>query len=230
MIEKISAVKYYAIIVAGGSGTRMNSDIPKQFLLLNGKPVLMHTIEAFQACDFSPSIIVVLAADFHEYWQNLCLEHHFIIPHRLVKGGEKRFHFVKNGLEYVENPAIVAIHDAVRPCIGREVIESAFKQAELTGNAVAAVKCHDSVRQKTENGSVSLNREYIYLIQTPQVFSSEILEKAYSQEYRNEFTDDASVVEKSGVMIRMIEGDTRNLKITYAQDILVAEAYLNSKK
>lgn len=229
MIEKMSAVKYYAIIVAGGSGSRMQSDIPKQFMLINGKPVIMHTIEAFHNSCFAPVINVVLSAGFHEYWRTLCANHNFTIPHQLVLGGEQRFHSVKNGLEYVESPAIVAIHDAVRPCVSKDLIESAFKQAERMGNAVAAVKSRDSVRQKTETGSVSLDRENIYLIQTPQVFSSEILEKAYSQEYRKEFTDDASVVEMSGVSITMIEGDTRNLKITFPQDILIAEAFLMSK-
>lgn len=230
MIEKMSAMKYYAVIVAGGSGSRMLSDIPKQFMLLDGRPVLMHTIEAFHASGFAPIIIVVLSSGYHQYWRTLCAEYNFMVPHHLIQGGEQRFHSVKNGLENVEGPAIVAIHDAVRPCVSPELIDSAYKQAEVRGNAVAAVKSRDSVRQKTENGSVSLNRENIYLIQTPQVFSNEILEKAYGQEYRSEFTDDASVVEMSGVNILMIEGDTRNLKITYPQDILAAEAYLASKK
>jgi 2-C-methyl-D-erythritol 4-phosphate cytidylyltransferase len=222
--------KYYALIVGGGSGSRMQSDIPKQFMLLNGRPVLMHTIEAFHSSDPAPDIIVVLSKDFHQYWKDLCAQHHFSIPYQLVAGGEQRFHSVRNGLKYVSGDAIVAIHDAVRPCITHQLIDSAFAQAVLLGNAVAAVKSRDSIRQKTETGTVSLNREDIYLIQTPQVFRSEILNKAYQQEYQTEFTDDASVVERSGVTIMLIEGDTRNLKITYPEDILVAEAYLASKK
>ena len=230
MIEKMSAVKYYAIIVAGGSGTRMQSDTPKQFLQLNGRPVLMHSINVFYSSSLAPEIIVVLGEDFHSYWKKLCIEHDFIIPHQVVNGGENRFHSVKNGLAQVKGPAIVAIHDAVRPCVNLEVIDSAFRQAEELGNAVTAVKSRDSVRQKTMSGSLSLNREDIYLVQTPQVFSSEILNKAYEQKYRSDFTDDASVVEMSGVTIRLIDGDTRNLKITYPEDILVASTFLSHKK
>ena len=226
----MSAIKYYAIIVGGGSGSRMQSDIPKQFMQLNGRPVLMHTIEAFYTSGFAPGIIVVLNVDFHLYWEKLCTEHNFTIPHQLVAGGEQRFHSVKNGLKYINDPAIVAIHDAVRPCITHTIINAAFEQAGELGNAVAAVKSRDSIRQITKTGTVSLNREDVYLIQTPQVFKSEVLNTAYEQKYRNEFTDDASVVERSGVTIRLIEGDTRNLKVTYPEDILVAQAYLDSKK
>ncbi|SKB42436.1 2-C-methyl-D-erythritol 4-phosphate cytidylyltransferase [Daejeonella lutea] len=220
-------VKYYAIIVGGGSGSRMQSDIPKQFLLLNNRPVLMHTIEAFHSSAVSPAIILVLSKDFHQYWKDLCSVHKFTIPHLLISGGQQRFHSVKNGLQAITEPGIVAVHDAVRPCISQKVIASAYKQAEEVGNAVVAVKSRDSVRQVTDTGTVSLNREEIYLIQTPQVFRSEILSKAYEQEYRSEFTDDASVVERSGVEIRLIEGDTKNLKITYPEDIQVAQAYLS---
>ncbi len=222
--------KYYALIVGGGSGSRMQSEIPKQFMLLNGRPVLMHTIEALHSSGPAPEIIVVLNTDFHEYWRDLCTRHNFDILHQLVAGGEQRFHSVRNGLKYVSGDAIVAIHDAVRPCITHKVIDSAFLQAKELGNAVAAVKSRDSIRQKTKTNTVSLNREDIYLIQTPQVFEIELLNRAYEQEYQIEFTDDASVVERSGVEISLIEGDTRNLKITYPEDILVAEAYLASKK
>ncbi|MEJ7694450.1 2-C-methyl-D-erythritol 4-phosphate cytidylyltransferase [Daejeonella sp.] len=223
-------VKYYAIIVAGGSGSRMHADVPKQFMLLNGRPVLMHTIEAFHSSASAPEIVLVLNEAFHQYWKELCAEYTFSIPHQLVKGGEQRFHSVQNGLEDITEPAIVAIHDAVRPCISLQIIDSAYKQAEETGNAVVAVKSRDSIRQGTKTGTVSLNRDEIYLIQTPQVFKIEILNKAYGQEYRSEFTDDAAVVESSGVKILLIEGDTRNLKITYPEDILVAQTYLRSKK
>ena len=226
----MSALKYYAIIVGGGSGNRMQADIPKQFMLLDGRPVLMHTIEAFHASGSDPHIIVVLNANFHRYWTDLCSEYNFTVPHQLAQGGEQRFYSVKNGLKYVEGPAIVAIHDAVRPCITSNLIRTAYEQAEESGNAVAAVKSRDSVRQIVQTGTVNLDRENIYLVQTPQAFQSDILDKAYEQEYRVEFTDDASVVERLGVQIRLIEGDTKNLKITYPEDILVAGVYLNAKK
>lgn len=226
----MSAIKYYAIIVGGGSGSRMQSDIPKQFLPLKGRPVLMHTIDAFHSSSSDPEIIVVLNVDYHKYWENLCKEHNYSIPHQLVRGGLKRFHSVQNGLKKIKGNAIVAIHDAVRPLINPKFIDLAFRQAEVIGTAIAAVGSRDSVRQRNQTGTVSLNREDIYLIQTPQVFKSNILRKAYKQDYRNEFTDDATVVDRSGVEINLIEGDIRNIKITFPEDILIAEIYLNEKK
>ena len=226
----MSAIKYYAIIVGGGSGSRMKSDIPKQFLPLKGRPVLMHTIDAFHSSSLDPEIIVVLNVDYHKYWENLCKEHNYSIPHQLVRGGLQRFHSVQNGLKKIKGNAIVAIHDAVRPLINPKFIDLAFQQAEVIGTAIAAVGSRDSVRQRNQTGTVSLNREDIYLIQTPQVFKSNILRKAYKQDYRNEFTDDATVVDRSGVEINLIEGDIRNIKITFPEDILIAEIYLNEKK
>jgi 2-C-methyl-D-erythritol 4-phosphate cytidylyltransferase len=220
-------VKYFAIIVGGGSGSRMLSEIPKQFMLLRGRPVLMHTIEAFYKSDYNPEIIVVLNVDFHQYWENLCVLHNFSIPHLLVKGGTHRFDSVKNGIKAIKSKAIIAIHDAVRPLLSSRLIDRSYQEAEVSGNAVAAIKSRDSVRQQTGKHSIPLNREEIYLIQTPQTFSSEILKKAYKQEFRNEFTDDASVAERSGIKINLIEGEQRNFKITFPEDIRLAEIYLN---
>jgi 2-C-methyl-D-erythritol 4-phosphate cytidylyltransferase len=220
-------LKYFAIIVGGGSGSRMLSEVPKQFMLLRGRPVLMHTIEAFDRSDYNPEIIVVLNVDFHQYWENLCLLHNFSIPHKLVKGGTQRFDSVKNGIKAIKTKAIVAIHDAVRPLLSKQLIDRTFEEAERSGNAVAAIKSRDSVRQNTGTHTIPLDREEIYLIQTPQTFSSEILKKAYTQEYRNEFTDDASVAEKLGIKINLIDGETRNFKITFPEDIRLAEIYLD---
>ena len=220
-------MKYFAIIVGGGSGSRMLSEVPKQFMLLRGRPVLMHTIEAFNKSDYNPEIIVVLNVDFHQYWENLCLLHNFSIPHKLVKGGTQRFDSVKNGIKAIKTKAIVAIHDAVRPLLSKQLIDRTFEEAERSGNAVAAIKSRDSVRQNTGTHTIPLDREEIYLIQTPQTFSSEILKKAYTQEYRNEFTDDASVAEKIGIKINLIDGETRNFKITFPEDIRLAEIYLD---
>jgi 2-C-methyl-D-erythritol 4-phosphate cytidylyltransferase len=220
-------VKYFAIIVGGGSGSRMLSDVPKQFMLLRGRPVLMHTIEAFHKSDYNPEIIVVLNVDFHQYWENLCVLHNFSIPHQLIKGGTNRFDSVKNAIKAIKTKAIVAIHDAVRPLLSSQLIDRSFKEAEQSGNAVAAIKSRDSVRQHNGTQSVSLDREKIYLIQTPQTFSSEILKKAYKQEFRNEFTDDASVAERSGIKINLIDGESRNFKITFPEDIRLAEIFLS---
>lgn len=221
-------MKYYAIIVGGGFGNRMQSELPKQFILLAGKPILMHTIEAFYHSEYKPSIIVVLNVDFHLYWENLCKQHHFTIPHILVKGGNQRFNSVKNGIKKVKGMAIIAIHDAVRPLVSKQLIDRSFREAELTGNAVTAIKSRDSVRQQNEKHSVALNRDEIFLLQTPQTFSSEILIKAYKQDFRNEFTDDASVVERSGIAINLIDGESSNFKITFPEDLKIAGIYLNS--
>lgn len=222
----MSDLKYYAIIVGGGSGSRMRSDIPKQFMLLAGKPVLMHTMEAFHSSGLHPELILVLPADFHTYWADLCREHRFDLPHQVVAGGEQRFHSVNNGLSLVVNEGVVAVHDAVRPCVTRDLIAGAFRQATEQGSAVAAIKSRDSVRQKTAAGSINLKREDIFLVQTPQVFRSGILKRAYEQPFSESFTDDASVVEQSGAGVEMIEGDVRNIKITYPDDIFIAEMYL----
>lgn len=220
----------YAIIVAGGSGTRMQATIPKQFLLLNGVPVLMHTIEMFHHAASSPQIILVLHADYHTYWQNLCIEHSFRIPHQLIKGGESRFHSVKNGLEMItDSNAIIAVHDAVRPLTGTQIIDHSYHYAAKNGNAITAVKSRDSVRQLKGNHSVSLVRDDIYLVQTPQTFRWEQIKKAYEQAYDPKFTDDASVVENSGIQINLAEGSYNNLKITFPEDIAIAETILNKK-
>jgi 2-C-methyl-D-erythritol 4-phosphate cytidylyltransferase len=219
-------MKRYAILVGGGSGSRMQQDIPKQFLLLDGKPVLMHTLEAFYQSEPRPEIVVVLNVDFHEYWEKLCKTHQFSIPHTLVKAGQERFFSVKNGLKLVKGKALVAIHDAVRPSIKKEKIEEAFSYAEVNGNAVLAIQSKDSVRLSDTKGNKALARELVYLIQTPQIFTSNVLQKAYQQEFRTSFTDDASVVEHAGVAIHLVEGDPKNIKITYPEDLALAEVFL----
>jgi 2-C-methyl-D-erythritol 4-phosphate cytidylyltransferase len=218
----------YVIIVAGGSGSRMQSLVPKQFMLLNGKPVLMHTIEAFQSSDTQPQIILVLPAGSHTFWEQLCAEHNFNIPHQLVNGGETRFHSVKNGLETIPDDveSIIAVHDAVRPLTNKQIIDESYQYASKHENAVAAVKSRDSVRQLKNGISECLLRDEIYLVQTPQTFQSAQLKKAYLQSYDSKFTDDASVVEEMGVTINLIDGDYKNIKITFPEDIAFAELIL----
>ena len=229
-ISDILVLKYYAIIVGGGSGSRMQSDVPKQFMLLNGKPILMHTIESFYYSDFKPEIILVLNVDFITYWEQLCEKYNFLIPHTLIKGGLQRFHSVKNGIKAIKEDSVIAIHDAVRPLASNELICRSFKEAEESGNAIVAIKSKDSVRQQKGNTSLSLNRDEIYLIQTPQTFQFELLNTAYKQEYSNEFTDDASVVERTGITLNLIEGESKNLKITFPEDLSLAEFYLSQTK
>jgi 2-C-methyl-D-erythritol 4-phosphate cytidylyltransferase len=208
----------------------MQSDVPKQFMLLNGKPILMHTIESFYYSDFKPEIILVLNVDFITYWEQLCEKYNFLIPHTLIKGGLQRFHSVKNGIKAIKGDSVIAIHDAVRPLASNELICRSFKEAEESGNAIVAIKSKDSVRQQKGNSSLSLNRDEIYLIQTPQTFQFELLNTAYKQEYSNEFTDDASVVERTGITLNLIEGESKNLKITFPEDLSLAEFYLSQTK
>ncbi|MDN3579823.1 2-C-methyl-D-erythritol 4-phosphate cytidylyltransferase [Mucilaginibacter flavus] len=221
----------YVIIVAGGSGTRMQSAVPKQFLLVNGLPVVMHTMQAFYNSGVSPELILVLHTDFHTYWKQLCNDHHFTLPHLLVAGGETRFHSVKNGLSQIRctDDALIAVHDAVRPLTSGAVIQKSYTAANEYGNAVTAVKSRDSIRRVVDGKSVSLLRDEIYLVQTPQTFKAGLLRKAYEQEFDSKFTDDASVVEEMGIEIKLTEGDHENIKITFPQDIAIAELLLNKK-
>lgn len=220
---------FYAIIVAGGSGSRMNSDIPKQFLQLKGKPILMHTIDSFYKNKYQPNIILVLAEADIDLWKKLTAQHKFKTPHQIVCGGSQRFYSVKNGLALVkEENAIIAIHDAVRPLVSQETISNCFNNALLNGNAIAAVASKDSVRSLQNNKSTALNRSEIYLVQTPQTFKCHQLKKAYQQNFDSFFTDDASVVEKAGFPINLERGDEFNFKITFKEDLILAEALLKN--
>ncbi|WP_345948238.1 2-C-methyl-D-erythritol 4-phosphate cytidylyltransferase [Mucilaginibacter sp. PAMB04274] len=219
----------YAIIVAGGSGTRMQAAVPKQFLLLNGLPVLMHTLLAFHNSNSQPKLIVVLPEAFHEYWQQLCAEHSFNVTHQLVGGGPTRFHSVKSGLKLVPDDALVAVHDAVRPLVSAQTIEAAYQQAARQGAVVVAVKSRDSIRQVKAAHTQSLLRDEIYLVQTPQTFKADLLKRAYECTYQESFTDDASVAELAGHAIHIVEGSYQNFKITFPEDIAIAELLINKK-
>lgn len=223
-------MKYYAIIVAGGSGNRMQSPVPKQFLLLDGKPILMHTITAFSECLLQPQLLLVLNIDQHTYWEQLCLQYNFTIPHQVIKGGTQRFHSVKNGLKAIKGTGIVAVHDAVRPLISAGLITKSFQVAEERGNCIIGITPTDSVRKISEGGKTeAINREQLALIQTPQTFRLEVLKKAYQAVYRNEFTDDASVAEYAGYKINLIAGERENIKITYPEDLKMASIFRSMK-
>jgi 2-C-methyl-D-erythritol 4-phosphate cytidylyltransferase len=216
----------YVVIVAGGSGKRMGADIPKQFLNLAGRPVLMHTIERFKAFNDAIEIITVLPENQLRYWVDLQKKHSFDVPHTLVKGGLHRFISVKNGLKFVNTPSLVAIHDGVRPFVTIDTIKRCFETAEKLGNAIPAVSPSDSLRMLTDKGSVPINRMHVKQIQTPQVFNAELIKKAYLQEYMTEFTDDATVLEKMGEKINMVDGNRENIKITNPEDLLISSALL----
>jgi len=222
---------YYAILVAGGIGNRMQTTVAKQFLLLNGRPVIMHTIEAFYKCGLNPKILIVLNQHQHFYWAELCNIHHFKIPHQVIKGGEHRFNSVKNGLDAIPGEeGIVAIHDAVRPLISPELIGRCYHEAEKRGNCVVAVKPTDSIRKLTgDKESIAMNRDDFVLVQTPQVFRISQLKKCYEIPYSAAFTDDASVAEHCGIQINLIEGHRENLKITYPEDLEIAAIRLKRR-
>jgi 2-C-methyl-D-erythritol 4-phosphate cytidylyltransferase len=219
-------MQLYVVIVAGGSGKRMGAEIPKQFLELAGRPVLMHTIERFKAYDESIEIITVLPENQLLHWCDLQEKHKFRIPQTLVKGGNHRFFSVRNGLKFVNAPGLVAIHDGVRPFVSIDTIKRCFDTAEKLGNAIPAISPTESLRILTDKGSMPVNRFHVKQIQTPQVFSAELLKKAYNQEYSVEFTDDATVLEKTGEKINIIEGNRENIKITNPEDLLISTALL----
>lgn len=217
-------MKKYALIVAGGKGLRMGAEIPKQFLLLQGKPVLMHTIEAFASLP-DTQIVLVLPQSQMSYWQELCKSHSFSIQHSLIAGGDTRFQSVKNGLSAVSE-GMVAIHDGVRPIVSQELLNNAYYTCEQKGNAVLAVRLKDSIREVDLLGNKNVNRNNYYLIQTPQVFHSAEIKSAYDVAEHDNFTDDASVLESAGAKIHLVEGSYSNIKITTPEDLAIAEVLM----
>ena len=215
-------MKKYIIIVAGGKGLRMGAEIPKQFLILNDKPVLMHTIDAFYNYDPSIKIILVLPEEQQDYWTELCEKFDFKINHQTVSGGETRFHSVRNGLSIApEKDVIIGIHDGVRPLVSKDVISRCFDKAAEKGVAFPVVPVVETLRKKTGTGSIIVNRADYCLVQTPQVFNSEIIKKAYQQDFSDKFTDDVSVVESlNEYPIYEVEGASENIKITTPIDLI----------
>ena len=217
---------HYAIIVAGGKGLRMGGEVPKQYLPVGGVPILMRTLQAFHEADEDMDIILVLPKDQQEYWEQLCAEYRFTVPHRLTVGGETRFHSVQNGLTLVPDDAegVVGVHDGVRPFVSKEVIRRCYDAALEQGAVVPVVPVVETVRQLLPEGdSLTVDRNLYRLVQTPQVFRIALLKEAYRQPYRPEFTDDASVVEELGHRIALMDGNRENIKITTPSDIQYAE-------
>ena len=218
-----------AIIVAGGSGTRFGAELPKQFLELGGRPVLMRTISAFGG-GFS-DVIVTLPEGQMALWRELCERYGFAVPHRVVAGGETRWHSVKNALDSIGDISdvdIIAVHDGVRPLVTAEVIGRTVDAARRDGAAIPVVMLNDSVRQVEKGASHALDRSTLRAVQTPQVFDARVLMAAYGQPFESTFTDDASVVERAGHSVTLVEGDPQNLKITRPMDLALAEYLLNN--
>ena len=201
----------------------MNSDIPKQFLLLNSTPVLMHAISKFSHLD---EVILVVPKTQKEYWNSLCKTHNFNSPHTIVEGGETRFHSVKNGLEKVDNNSIVVIHDAVRPLISIKLINSLITETKNGVGVIPIIPVKDSIRKVEGENSIHIDRSNLYKVQTPQCFLSADIKEAYTQEFSDTFTDDASVLESNGGKIVTILGEEKNLKLTTEEDFKIAELFL----
>ena len=218
------------IFTAGGSGMRMNTDVPKQFIPVGEKPMLMWAMEAFESFDASLHKIIVLPADRVDLWKDLCKEFEFTIDHQIVEGGQTRFESVKKGIENTANAGLTGIHDGVRPFPSTETIRNAFEKAEKLGTAIPYVDSTDSLRQIKEDGSEIVDRSKIKRIQTPQVFQTEIIKKAYQQNYKESFTDDASVVEAMDQPIHLSPGNEENLKVTTRMDLRIAMMLANLSK
>ncbi len=222
-------MKRYAIIVAGGKGLRMGGELPKQFIPIEGRPVLMRTLDTFHACDESIQIILVLPRDHQDYWRELCAQYQFAVPHRIVDGGATRFHSVQNGLSLVDAPeALVAVHDGVRPFVSHEVISRCYAEAEAHGAVVPVIPVVETVRQLVGEGSKTVARNAYRLVQTPQTFRATLLRRAYEQPYTDAFTDDASVVEALGEAVTLVDGNRENIKLTTPFDLIVAKALVDS--
>lgn len=228
------------IIVAGGKGLRMGTELPKQFLPIGGRPVLMHTLEVFARAVPGIKLILVLPKDQQAFWRELCQQHGFTLPHTIADGGETRFHSVKNGLRClaaepsaVRDDSLVAIHDGVRPFVAEDVIRRCYDAAREYGAVVPVTPVVETLRQLTpsqskgdEGKSFTVDRSCYRLVQTPQTFQLALLLQAYEQPYRDAFTDDASVVEALGHPVALVDGNRENIKITTPFDLTIAEALL----
>lgn len=221
-------MKRSTIIVAGGSGKRMGAAVPKQFLLLKGRPLLMWTIEAFQRFDDAMQLVVVLPKDHHSTWQELCDEHGFALTHTLVSGGAERFHSTLEGLKAVTHDGLVAVHDGVRPLVRTTLIARCFAAAEAHGAAIPVVPIASSVRELTEEGSQAIDRSRLRAVQTPQCFRVPLLRRAFELPYDPAFTDEATLVERLGVDVHLVEGEEFNIKVTTPFDLRVAEVLLRA--
>lgn len=223
-------MKKYAVIVAGGAGMRMGTQVPKQFLLLQGKPVLWHTLNVFLNAYGDLEIILVLPEEHMETGRTILYS--TSEPHRIrmVAGGTTRFHSVKNGLQQIGEESVIFVHDGVRCLVTTELIHRCFNRTVEMGNAVPAISCADSLRIETIHGNQILDRDKVKIIQTPQTFYSDSIKTAFAQDYHESFTDEAAVVEQLGVKINLVEGESSNIKITRPIDLIIAEKILDERE
>lgn len=220
-------LKKFALIVAGGSGSRMQNSTPKQFMEILGKPVLMHTLTAFYNFDPTIEIVLVLPEDQVKTWNEICKNHQFKISFKLTHGGATRFESVKNGLKLITESGIVFIHDGVRPLVSEQTLKNCLDTSTEKGNALPVVPVSESVRFVDGDSNKALDRTKYFLVQTPQTFRTDEIKKAYQQPYTILFSDDASVLENTGAKIYTVPGNRENIKITFPEDIHLAETLLN---
>ena len=219
----------YAVIVAAGIGNRMGAPVPKQFLLLAGKPILMHTLQRLHAFDAGMTLLLVLHPDYFEYWNELAGQHNFTIPHQLIPGGAERFHSVKCAVDSIkDDTAVVGIHDGVRPLVSMETLQRCYDAAATGASAVPVITINDSVRIIEGERNHAVDRSVYRIVQTPQCFQLPLLQQAYNQAYSAAFTDDASVMEAAGHSIHLLEGNRENIKITTPEDLRWAQCMLLS--
>ncbi len=214
------------ILVAGGSGKRLGGPVPKQFQTVKGRPLLMWTMEAFHRFDPAMQLVVVLPLEHFDIWKALCMGHRFFIAHEVVAGGEQRWHSVKAGLARVEGDGLVAVHDGVRPLVTTELIARCFEAADKSAAAIPVVPVVPSIRETTADGSRALDRSKLLAVQTPQCFHADLLRKAFEQPYDPAFTDEATLVERLGVKVALVEGEDSNIKVTTAMDMRLVELAL----
>ena len=229
----------YLILVAGGSGTRMGGNIPKQFMEINGRSILHHSLSRFVSAVPDIRVLTVLSDEWKQPWTEYCYRHNLTVPQKLVTGGITRFHSVKNALEKVPDGAVVAVHDGVRPLVRGEVLRRIFSAAETSPAVIPVIPSVDTLRvvrrRELPDGQVvfepvpgvSPDRNMLFRVQTPQVFHSELLKAAYSRPYETSFTDDATVAESAGIPLSFVEGDPLNIKITTPDDLVFAKAVLS---
>jgi len=217
----------HLILVAGGKGVRMGGNIPKQFLELKGSPILIHTLTRFIYFDKNINIILGIPHEYKKTWNNLCEKSNFTLKHQVVDGGENRFHTVKNCLDQIKVPGLVAIHDGVRPFISRQTIKKCFELAGKNGSAIPVIDIRESIRFIEGKNNTCVDRNKYKIVQTPQVFRSDIIKEAYSKAgFKDSFTDDASVVENAGYKIHLVEGNVENIKITTKEDLILAKEFV----
>ncbi len=220
-------MKKFALIVAGGSGTRMKNEVPKQFIEINDRPILMHTFDVFVQYDPQFEFILVLPKEHIEFWKSLCEKHKFDLNHKIALGGETRFDSVKNGLDLILTDGIVFIHDGVRPLVSIKTLENCFETAEEKGNSLPVIPVSESIRMVEEMANCAVDRSKYFLVQTPQTFRTQLIKKAYQHALSNIFTDDATVLENTGETIYLVDGNRENIKITFPEDLVYAEIFLH---